>query len=70
MILYKCRKCGAVFEETEIISHAWREYRGECHGFPAYETMCEDHCPRCYDTDLQEYWEDEDVNNESYGQDT
>ena len=70
MIAYRCRKCGAVFQESDIITNAWREYRGEYFGVPAYETVSEDHCPKCYETAIEEYWEDEDVNNESYGQDT
>ena len=59
-MMYRCRKCGSVFEETEIEVESWREYRGECFGYPAYETVSEDHCPRCNSRNIDEYWEDED----------
>lgn len=39
--MYKCWNCGLVFEEPK----EWKEYRGECFGFPAYETMTG--CPNC-----------------------
>lgn len=40
---YKCLECGEIFEEYEI--KKWEEYRGDCHGTPAYETMVG--CPHC-----------------------
>ena len=58
MMRYKCEKCGAVFEETNIIVNSWREYHGECFGFPAFETVSEDHCPRCNSTSLDEFYEE------------
>lgn len=39
--MYKCLDCGAVFEEPKF----WKEDRGECFGFPSYETMSG--CPEC-----------------------
>jgi len=41
--MFKCLDCGEVFSEDELLS--WSEYRGECHGSPAYEKMCG--CPSC-----------------------
>lgn len=40
---YKCCECGEVFDEDEV--QTWDEYRGECFGFPAYETLAG--CPQC-----------------------
>lgn len=40
---YKCVECGHIFEDGEI--DRWDEYRGECHGVPAYESMAG--CPSC-----------------------
>ena len=39
--MYKCTECGAIFEYPA----SWEESRGECFGFPAYETMYG--CPKC-----------------------
>jgi len=39
--MFICEDCGAIFEEPDV----WEEYRGECHGSPAYEKMCG--CPYC-----------------------
>lgn len=36
-----CLECGNIFDEPEY----WEEYRGECFGTPAYETM--HGCPDC-----------------------
>ena len=41
--MYKCNECGNLFEEGEQV--VWQEDRGECFGFPSYETM--DGCPLC-----------------------
>lgn len=38
--MYIC-ECGHIFEEP----HTYREFQGECHGAPAYETW--DVCPAC-----------------------
>ena len=40
---YKCCECGKVFDEDEV--QTYNEYRGECFGFPSYETFAG--CPRC-----------------------
>ena len=58
-MMYKCYKCGSVFEEKEIEVDTWREYRGECFGIPAYETVSEEHCPYCNSDDFEE-WEEDD----------
>lgn len=39
--MYKCLECYRVFDEP----NEWEEYRGECFGFPSYETMSG--CPHC-----------------------
>lgn len=39
--MFVCVECGLEFDEPI----EWKEYRGECFGFPAYEPMCG--CPRC-----------------------
>lgn len=46
--MYHCDKCGWHGENDEL--EHYREYRGECHGYPAWETMsC---CPDCgYDVE-------------------
>lgn len=41
--MYICVECGHLFEDGE--ERTSREYRGECHGFPAYETISS--CPMC-----------------------
>lgn len=38
----KCCDCGKVFEPDDIM--VVREYRGECHGFPAYESVALSPC--------------------------
>ena len=58
-MMYRCRKCGKSFYESEIITNSWREYRGEYFGTPAYETVSEDHCPFCNSIDIQEEEDDE-----------
>ena len=58
--MFKCKDCGAIFEEPEEI----RDYRGEFWGFPAYETVsC---CPCCGGDDFKTYyeWEDEEEEDE------
>lgn len=44
---YFCTKCNRVYEEEEVEVLTEREYRGECHGVPAYEEMDRICCPRC-----------------------
>ena len=39
--MYECMGCGRLFDEPG----EYREYRGECFGFPAYEAMAG--CPFC-----------------------
>ena len=39
--MYECMGCGRLFDEPR----EYREYRGECFGFPAYEAMTG--CPFC-----------------------
>lgn len=41
--MYRCMECGNLFEEGE--QKTYREYMGECHGYPAYEEFCG--CPLC-----------------------
>lgn len=38
--MYVCLSCGNLFHE---LSH-WEESRGECFGFPAYESYCGSPC--------------------------
>lgn len=57
--MYICLDCDVEFEEPA----QWQEFRGECHGSPAYETMYG--CPYCkgsFDVveDEDEIEEDED----------
>lgn len=50
--MYKCERCDWTGESSEL-GH-YTEYRGECHGAPAWETLpC---CPECgYDVeDIEE----------------
>lgn len=61
--MYRCEECGAIFETAE----SWKEYRGECFGYPAYETVSG--CPCCRSTDVEEYDPDEDEDEESEGED-
>lgn len=43
MMMYKCDECGHEFSNDE--AGTYRQYAGECHGTPAYETFqC---CPEC-----------------------
>lgn len=52
---YRCMDCGRKFYEPEICE----EYRGECFGFPAYETVsC---CPYCHGDyeEIEEEYESE-----------
>lgn len=44
---YLCTKCDRVYEEEEVEVLTEREYRGECHGVPAYEEMDRICCPHC-----------------------
>lgn len=60
MMRYKCAKCGAIFQETDIVVNSYREYRGECFGFPTYETVSEDHCPNCNYNYFEEYFEEDE----------
>lgn len=46
--MYKCENCECVFEDANTVT----EYRGECHGSPAYETYSV--CPFCGSTDFYE----------------
>lgn len=65
--MWRCLWCGKEFEE---LAH-WKEDRGECFGYPAYEDMCG--CPYCYSGDVEEFdeWEDEDEEEDEseYGED-
>lgn len=47
-----CLNCDNEFDEPAAV----REYQGECHGFPAYETWAV--CPHCKSTDIVEERED------------
>ena len=47
-MLYKC-ECGHIFSYPKVVE----ESRGECFGFPAYETMY--YCPKCGDDCFDEY---------------
>ena len=62
MMRYKCLKCGEIIEEANLEIKAWDEYRGECWGAPAWETMTEAYCPYCQ-SEVEEYMEDDDENN-------
>lgn len=31
----------------ELVIHRYKDYRGECFGFPSWEEMCELVCSRC-----------------------
>lgn len=53
--MLKCNDCGARFEYPKAV----KEYRGECFGFPAYETV--GYCPECGGWD---FWPEEDENEE------
>lgn len=44
---YLCTKCDRVYEEEKAEVLTEREYRGECHGVPAYEEMDRICCPHC-----------------------
>lgn len=65
MIRYQCSRCKAIFDKSQIVVDTWREYQGECFGFPAWETVSEGHCPECGNTYIDEYWEDYDDDFES-----
>lgn len=41
--MFVCLECGCVFCEDE--ARTWKEDRGECFGFPSYETYSG--CPNC-----------------------
>lgn len=56
-VKYRCLDCGLEFETP---AH-WEEYRGECHGVPAYETVYG--CPMC-DGDYEEIDEEEENEDE------
>ena len=50
--MYSCDCCGRHFEEPV----PYREYQGECFGFPSYEEMLG--CPYCgggYEEDEDDY---------------
>ena len=44
---YYCSKCRAFYDESETEARTEREYRGECHGTPAYEKITYIICPKC-----------------------
>lgn len=54
--MYRCNDCGKIFHASEF--KAIQEYRGECWGTPAYETMY--YCPSCEGSDYDEYVEEEE----------
>ena len=58
MSKYRCVECGKEFDEPEH----WKEDRGPCFGYPAYEDMWG--CPYC----RGEYMTVEEYNRE-YGED-
>lgn len=41
-MLYVCLECGHIFDEDDVIT--WKEYRGECFGYPAYEEFMGSPC--------------------------
>lgn len=47
MIMYKCDCCGNLFVHPD----SYQEYRGECFGFPSYETL---YCSPCCSEDFKE----------------
>lgn len=59
--MYKCRCCGAIFEEPRI-----RKYKeiSEFWGIPRCELLVEMTCPECDDYDFREYDEDEEEEEE------
>lgn len=57
MSAYKCVDCGAEFDEPR----EYRESRGECFGFPAFETLSG--CPFCLG-DYEETTEEEEDDEE------
>ena len=59
MMKWRCLECGKEFDE---LKH-WKEYHGECFGYPAYEDMAG--CPYCYGTDVEEFDEFADEDEES-----
>lgn len=52
---YRCMDCGREFDEPKRCE----EYRGECFGFPAYETVS--YCPYCHGDyeEIEKYYESE-----------
>ena len=57
--MWKCHDCGYIFDEPD----KEKEYRGECWGTPAYETMY--YCPRCGSEAFTEYsWSDDEKEDE------
>lgn len=59
-MMYRCERCGETFNESEVVVEKWREYRGEYFGFPAIETVSEEHCPYCNSEDIEEYYEEDE----------
>ena len=51
----KCCGCDAILEPGDF--EFKREYRGECHGTPAYEDVAV--CPECGRSDFEDAHEDE-----------
>lgn len=58
---YFCTKCDRVYEGEEVEVLTEREYRGECHGVPAYEEMDRICCPHCGSTVLDEVTIDDEM---------
>lgn len=61
MRMFKCKYCGAIFEEPHI--RTYKESR-EFWGMPCYEEFVEETCPECGDYDFDEYDEDEEEEDE------
>ena len=57
--MWRCLWCGKEFDEPKH----WKEDRGPCFGYPAYEDMWG--CPYCYG----DYMSEEDYKREILGED-
>ena len=61
--MYVCNFCEKIFDEPVEVT--WEENQGETSlGDKMYEKMTEYRCPHCGDTDIDEYEEDEEEDDE------
>jgi predicted nucleic acid-binding Zn-ribbon protein len=58
--MWKCNRCGEVFEDPASREYCCEDYAGVGSMFPDRHYSSYDVCPHCGSARIEEVWEDED----------